>query len=429
MFRTRSKVSRLFADVRKAGFFRDACVECMRNKFVNGNRKAWGENEKVLFDGRRCVPLMNMLRLYGPTIGKVILIAAIATALGGATGLAADDDEPQPALKVAIKVVEPFVFRESEAGSPTGFSIELWEQIANNLGRDFEYMWVETVGEMLEAVEQGDADVGVGALTITAEREERVDFTHSFFRSGLRIATARDTGPSLAGTLERFWSYDLFVATVAMVLLTFVTSNLLWFAERSWNSEAFPKHYGRGVWEASWWSLSTLITGGCENKAPETVLGRIVSIVWMLGGIVLVATFTATLASRMTAETVSAAVSGPEDLPGRRVATLAGTSVEENMRERLARVVACESLAEAIDATVAGEADVVVYDAPVLSHLIESTPDCPVIVAGPLFDHQDYGLAVPAGSMLREEINQSLLELGEQGTLASLNQLWFGERE
>ena len=49
---------------------------------------------------------------------------------------------------------------------------------------------------MLDAVERGEVDAAVAALTITSEREQRMDFTHPFLSTGLGIAGPLDAGGS-----------------------------------------------------------------------------------------------------------------------------------------------------------------------------------------------------------------------------------------
>ena len=48
-------------------------------------------------------------------------------------------------------------------------------------------------------------------------------------------------------------------------------------------------------------------------------------------------------------------------------------------------------------------------------------------LAGPAFQHESYGIALPSGSELVEPINLALLELREDGTYAQLYRKWFGE--
>jgi polar amino acid transport system substrate-binding protein len=149
----------------------------------------------------------------------------------------------------------------------------------------------------------------------------------------------------------------------------------------------------------------------------------------MLGSIVLVATFTATLASQMTTESIAGVITGPEGLPNRTVATVKGTAVVEALRDVQAIAVPCETIDSAIAVAAKGEAEAVVFDAPVLAYKIRNMPKCPVQLVGPVFEHQDYGIAIPSGSDLREKINRSLLAISESGRLAELNKKWFGEKE
>ena len=46
-----------------------------------------------------------------------------------------------------------------------------------------------------------------------------------------------------------------------------------------------------------WWSITTVTTVGYGDLSPVTAMGRVVAVALMLGGITLVGTVTATLAS------------------------------------------------------------------------------------------------------------------------------------
>ena len=224
-------------------------------------------------------------------------------------------------------------------------------------------------------------------------------------------------------------SADLLAMFLTLVGLTLIASHLLWFIERGVNPDCFPARYFHGVGEAVWWSVATIITGGCENKAPVSLFGRLVAVAWMLGSIVLVASFTATLSSQMTAETVAGAITGPDDLPGRLVATVANTSAVPDLRNRNAKVRECQDLATALKDVADGRADAVVFDAPVLAHEVNRDWNGRVRLIGPLFEQQNYGIVLPRGSALRKAVNQAMLSLEETGKLAELNEKWFGQRE
>jgi polar amino acid transport system substrate-binding protein len=354
------------------------------------------------------------------TLGLVF--CAIAGVISGA-----ESDHDTKSLRVAIKSIKPFVYADEIP--PRGFSIDIVDKIARDLNKRVEYVVVSTVQELLDAVHNQTVDFSIAAITVTAKRELHVDFSHPYCRSGLRIAVPLPGGSTWRATLERIFSADLLVMLGTLFGLALFTAHLLWIIERNINPQCFPATYVGGIGEAMWWSVATIITGGCENKAPVSLLGRMVAVAWMLGSIVLVASFTATLASQMTAENLAGAISGPKDLYGRRVATVQGTAVVEDLRAIQAIVLSCPTLNDAIDSVASGKADAVVFDAPVLANAIMEINRCPVRIVGPIFEHQDYAIALPPGAPLRKQINQILLTLAETDELAKLNLIWFGDKE
>ena len=335
---------------------------------------------------------------------------------------------PNKVIRAAVKVIEPLVSTDDK-GDPAGFSIGVLKLVSREIGRPVSYIWVDSVEEQIKYVNDGKADLGIAAISITASREKTVDFSHPYFRSGLRIAI-KNTGNSTAGkTIRSLLSFDLLGFLLGLIGLTWLSGNLLWYFERHSNSTEFPKNYYRGTGEAAWWSISTLITGACEGKSAKSVGGRLVSLVWMLSGIVLIATFTATLASRMTIDTVLSSITKPEDLSGRIVATVRGTMASTTLHDLRAKVLPSKDVTEAVNHVASGRADAVVFDSPVLTHELEFRDSKDVVIIGPLFDHQDYGIAIADEDKLIEEVDQALLKIVESGELAMLHEKWFGSRE
>ncbi len=89
-------------------------------------------------------------------------------------------------IKIGIKESKPFVIK-NEDGSWSGISIELWNNIAEELQIQSEFEELDLKG-LIDGLVKRKIDIAVAALTITPEREELVDFTHPFFTSGLGIA-------------------------------------------------------------------------------------------------------------------------------------------------------------------------------------------------------------------------------------------------
>jgi polar amino acid transport system substrate-binding protein len=98
-----------------------------------------------------------------------------------------DDFDLPDTVKVGIKPVIPFVI-DNDDGVYSGISILFWEKVAEDLGLVYEYQRYDKLESLLDAVAKEEVDLAVGAITITDEREMMMDFTHSYFSSGLGVA-------------------------------------------------------------------------------------------------------------------------------------------------------------------------------------------------------------------------------------------------
>src|SRR5206468_530793 len=133
---------------------------------------------------------------------------------------------------------------------------------------------------------------------------------------------------SATSVISSLLTFDL-VKLVALLLLGLaVAAHFLWLFERRKNAEMFPRGYLRGVGESLWWTISIVITGGCENKTPLGLGGRLVAIIWMLMGILMVSYLTATVTTALTVHQLTSDINGPGDLSGHVVATVKGSTAE-----------------------------------------------------------------------------------------------------
>ena len=103
-----------------------------------------------------------------------------------------------------------------------------------------------------------------------------------------------------------------------------------------------------------------------------------------------------------------------------------GTTSQDYMKKQPANVDAFGSAEDAFEALLKGAVDAVVYDAPNLLHYAKGEGEGKVSVVGKRFESQDYGIALPEGSPLRERINRALLRLIESDELEDIKKKWFG---
>jgi ABC-type amino acid transport substrate-binding protein len=133
--------------------------------------------------------------------------------------------------------------------------------------------------------------------------------------------------------------------------------------------------------------------------------------VWMFASVIIISSFTAAIATALTVGELDQGVGGLDDLYGARVVTLPSSTSEAFLERRMIRYGTMPGLREALDALEAGEVDAVVYDAPALRYLVEEGHADTLRVLPQVLQRQDYGIALPPDSPLREEINRTLLEV------------------
>jgi polar amino acid transport system substrate-binding protein len=345
----------------------------------------------------------------------------VAVAAAGA-GSAAEGPET---VRVATRLIPPFVFEEK--GTLTGFSVDLWHAIADPLKLKSEFVVAPTVKDLLAAIREGKADAGIAAISITAERSREFDFSQPMFDSGLQILIRAQPGATgwLPGFVALVFTKAVFPLIGLIALCVLVPAHVVWFAERRHPAGIVrSKSYFPGIFEACWWAAATLATQA--DEMPKSALGRLVAVVWMFAAVVFVAYFTASVTASLTLQQLQADIKGPEDLPGKEVATTVGSTSAAYLKQMHIAPREFSRIDEAFAALLAGEADAVVFDAPVLLYFAAREGKGRVQLVGPVFRKESYGIVFPPGSRLRKPVDAALLTLKENGTYQRLYDKWFG---
>lgn len=128
-------------------------------------------------------------------------------------------------------------------------------------------------------------------------------------------------------------------------------------------------------------------------------------------------------------EELRTTINGPQDLPGKQVATISGTTAVQYLREQNIESIQYDSKEEAYLALSDNEVDAVVYDAPALQYYASHQGKNKVKTVGSPFKLQNYGIALPINSLYRESINSALLNLMEDGRASQIEEKWFGKQQ
>jgi polar amino acid transport system substrate-binding protein len=333
--------------------------------------------------------------------------------------------QAQPdSLRVATRIVKPFVFED--AGNLTGFSIDLWQEVAILLGTRTDYVMKPTVADLLSTVKSGESDLAISAISITEDRERDFDFSQPMFDAGLQILVPSQGSSGGIGRILDVVLGPEFLPVLLFVLFgTLLAGNVVWFAERRRPDGVFTgRSYFPGILDAIFWAVSALATQA--EMWPKSSVARLTSAVWMFVSVVFIAVFTASVTSSLTVAQLRTDIQGPDDLAGKRVATVRGSTSAQFLSQRNIATTELDTIDDAMRALERGDEDAVVYDAPVLQYYASHEGKGKVDVVGSVFRKESYGILFPTESSLRKPVNEALLRLRENGTYERLQTKWFG---
>lgn len=326
-------------------------------------------------------------------------------------------------VKVGMNPFPPMVIEEN--GKYSGFDVEIWELVADKVGIDYEYTRIDTFANIFDKVKNGSLNLALGGISITKDREERIDFSHGYFDSGLSILI-RSENQSYISTL-RFYSH-LFLSILKILIVyfayTIVCAFIIWFLELE--NEMFRRKFSGGVFDGWYWVNVVVTTVGFGDKVPLSPKGRMFGVLLMWTGIFIMVPFiNGKIASEMTARKLDSYITCKEDLRNRPVAVKKGTTAVAPVEELGAKKIEVLSIVEGLELLKKKKVDAVVTDMPVVKHLAQNNNDFEYVRG--VFSKQDYGIVLQTNSPYREQINCALLELKRNGTYDKIYQKYFGK--
>jgi ABC-type amino acid transport substrate-binding protein len=335
--------------------------------------------------------------------GFVVLVASFVFVSAPA------GSQPEEGLRVAVKEAPPFAWRDVN-GQWAGLAVDLWRRIVEQAGLPPSRFEAYDLDGLLNAVTANRVDVGLGALSVTAEREARLDFTHPFFSSGLGVAVdpegaSEGLGSRLRGLLSRGAGW-----LVGALLLSLLVVGLLFtWVERRRNPTFRDTGRRQAAGTGFWWAL--IMALGHKGIFPQTVLGRVLAALMMVASLLLLSVFVGAIASVLTVSQLEDRITGPKDLRRFRVATITGTTSEAFLVRERVTYRRFESVERALEALLDGNVDAVVYDRPLLRYYARGAYLDRIRVLSAVFDPQDYAFALAPGSPYREAVNRALLDI------------------
>nr|WJJ63356.1 ionotropic receptor 25a [Pachyrhinus yasumatsui] len=397
--------------------------------------------------------------------------------------------------KVVTVVQMPFIYKDDTA--PKGFKgycIDLINEIANILHFDYE---IEAVADGMfgNMDEKGNwngiikdlidkkADIGLGSLSVMAERENVIDFTVPYYDLvGITILMKLPETPT---SLFKFLTVLENEVWLCILAAYFFTSFLMWVFDR-WSPYSYQNNREKykddeekrefNLKECLWFCMTSLTPQG-GGEAPKNLSGRLVAATWWLFGFIIIASYTANLAAFLTVSRLDTPIESLDDLSKQykiqyapvngsstmtyfqRMADIEArfyeiwkdmslndslTDVERaklavwdypvsdkytKMWQAMKEATLPQSLEEAVErvkkSKSSSEGFAYLGDATDIKYL--ELANCEFTIVGEEFSRKPYAIAVQQGSPLKDQFNTAILQLLNRRELERLKERWWNK--
>lgn len=330
----------------------------------------------------------------------------------------------QTAETLDIATVTRAPFSMEIDGQDAGFSADLLGAVAEELGLSINYVRKASFAEMLDAVKNRDVDGAIANISITAERERLMDFTQPIFDSGIQVMMPASQSSS-AAVLSAIFTRQIALSILGALVLLFGGGMLMWLFERR-HQEYFNRSAKEAGFPAFWWALNLVVNGGFEERVPQSRGGRFFAVILVVSSLFIVSVFVAQITAALTVSAIQSNIENISDLEGRQVGTIAGSTSATFLDQRGIVPIGFESLEELFAGFEAGALDAVVFDGPILAYYVRNQGQGKAALLERVYRPENYGMAFPTGSELREDVDQAMLRLREDGRYDELLLKWFG---
>jgi ABC-type amino acid transport substrate-binding protein len=282
--------------------------------------------------------------------------------------------------------------------------------VAHELDLDYEWREVQP-NDAIAQLNTGDIDVVLA--TATAPREQQVDFTQSYFAATLGIATLRQQ--QVWSVVKAVLSPRFLRICLWLSLVLVVVGFLCWLLEHRANEDMFNKSPRQGIWDGFWWAGVTMTTIGYGDKAPKTLGGRILALLWMLVAMGLTASLTASITSVLVLDQGIQPIQ-VQQLQAKQVGSIADTTAANYLQQEQIQFQSFSTPEAGLQAIDEGRIDAFVYGTVPLLTLNQDTFQSRLQVEDTGIQVSQYAFALPTNSPLRKALNQQILqEISESG--------------
>ena len=340
---------------------------------------------------------------------------------------------PEPAtspLQIGVAHFPPMIIVNPKTSEISGSDFDMFEEIARERnwrrGIEYEYEIVPSFHQLISQLKNGKLSVGISGISITHDRLQEMEFSQPYKNSGQRILIpAEDPTTSISAYVGKFFRIDIGISLIALLANFAIWGFAFYVAEkRGKKNQPNIKTIEDGFLTA--FDVGTTV--GFGRFYPTTRIGHVLAIVCFFTSIILTGDVISTLTTNKITHELANAINGPEDLKGKIVATIGGTtSVATVEAYNAVKVIECKDFYEAVVEMRLGNAAAVVADDPIILNYAKDHPDH-AMVAGSRFHPEDYGIAFAVGNDDKvKEFSIAIARLRESGRLQAIEENWFGQ--
>ncbi|EGO62304.1 extracellular solute-binding protein family 3 [Acetonema longum DSM 6540] len=126
------------------------------------------------------------------TTALLLGIFLLTLFLAGCGGSEPAKEQAKKVLRVGSETTyPPFEFQDEKSKEYVGFDLDLIRAVGNQMGYEIQIQSMAFDG-LIPALEAGNIDALISAMTITAERAKKVTFSQPYYKSGLAIMVRQD---------------------------------------------------------------------------------------------------------------------------------------------------------------------------------------------------------------------------------------------
>ncbi|CAF3849635.1 unnamed protein product, partial [Rotaria sp. Silwood1] len=318
----------------------------------------------------------------------------------------------------------------------TGYVPDLIELLADKIGFIPNIQLAplnQTYSGLIQAVVNGQYDIVLGDVTVTAIRRELVGFSNAIFDNSLRIIMRKTPYVTieLLSFLKPFsrnlWLLVLGACIYAALLICLVEKN---------DNEIFQnRSISSQITMSIWYSFGNIVGYGVDFHV-NTAAGRLLTAGLYMLSLILVATYTANLASDLTISKSKDIISGINDIkngkiPHNRIGIRIGTVSEDYYLREISsgsrNYYPLKSRQDLYDSLLAGIIDASFMDIGT-GEYITNNIYCNLTLIEDDFDKGVFGIVTPKEWLYTKDLDVNILLLRESGQLDDLRQKWFKKR-